>query len=114
MATGGTTLQTGCAQACSRDPVSRAARADGEGLFCDWLLAMRHEHSMSMFGGEEGEGAAVTPGRAINFGQRDAALDLAAAIQNLQSPKPLLESPNLMRECACVSLCVRACLQVVC
>eukprot|EP00983_Pelagomonas_calceolata_P006083 202256-Pelagomonas_calceolata.AAC.1 len=69
-------------------------RADGESLFGDWMLAMRQEHSTSMWGAEEGDGATATPGRALNFGQRDAAQDLAVAIQNLQSPRPLMESPS--------------------
>ncbi|KAF5840631.1 WRKY DNA-binding domain-containing protein [Dunaliella salina] len=70
--------------------IPRGTAHDGETLFGDWLLAMRQEHSASMWGAEEGDGATATPGRVINFGQRDAAQDLAVAVQNLQSPRPLI------------------------
>jgi len=41
------------------------AFSDGnsESLFGDWLLAMRQEQSVSMFGAEEGEAAANAQGQ---------------------------------------------------
>lgn len=49
-----------------------------------------------MFLGDDEDAGAGASNAATHFGQRDAAMDLRAAIQNLQSPQPLtLETPGL-------------------